>query len=364
MARASSESQDLMKEFSKLGFKTFTAHDATTEIISSGVPPLDVALGGGFPTGRIIEVYGWESHGKSTLAYLMLAEVLKKGGVGVLFDREGAAYKIWLEKLGINTDELLIKVPRDVEEFFDQLNSLVDLSRSSGRLIGVALDSIAALPSKAEVDGKEGLASHARAISAGFRSLKIEEFSNSRMVLLLTNQVRTAVGVMFGDPTVTAGGNALKFYASVRLKVKAAPLLDEKIRIGVDVYITTTKTRLTAPYRMVVARIYFDYGLDEAASVYKSLAENKFLESTGSWHRLILPDGKELKMQGMNKWEEIYFANKEQLLQVLKDKLFAPRYVPPDTELTRIEVEDVEEEEIPLAPGFERSSGESERTPL
>ena len=262
--------------------------DRTTQSvpsISTGALTLDLALGvGGVPRGRIIEVYGPESSGKTTLTLHIIAEAQKKGGVAAFIDAEHALDPQYAAKIGVNTDELLISQPDNGEQALEIVESLV----RSGAVDVVVVDSVAALVPKAEIDGEMGdshVGLQARLMSQAMRKLTAA-VANSKTSLIFINQLREKIGIMFGNPEVTTGGRALKFYASVRMDIRKIDTVKQGLEIiGTRAKVKVVKNKVAAPFRIGEFDIMYGSGISWEGSVIDAAVDaNVVVKKTGGWH--------------------------------------------------------------------------------
>ena len=253
------------------------------EAISSGSLGLDIALGiGGLPKGRVVEIYGPESSGKTTLALHTVAEGQKKGGICAFIDAEHALDPVYARKLGVNIDELLISQPDTGEQALEICDTLV----RSGAVDVLVIDSVAALVPKAELEGEMGdshVGLQARLMSQALRKLTAS-ISRSKCILVFTNQIRSKIGVMFGSPETTTGGNALKFYASVRLDVRRiGQVKDKDETVGNQTRVKVVKNKLAPPFKMVEFDIMYGEGVSKTGELIDLGVKAGVVEKSGSW---------------------------------------------------------------------------------
>lgn len=278
------------------------------EVISTGILPLDIALGvGGVPRGRIIEVYGPESSGKTTVALHMIAEAQKAGGIAAFIDAEHALDPVYAQKLGVDIDDLLISQPDTGEQALDIVEALV----RSGAIDIIVVDSVAALVPKAEIEGEMGdshVGLHARLMSQAMRKLT-GIISKSRTVAIFINQIREKVGVMFGNPETTTGGRALKFYASVRMDVRKI----DKITQGQDVIgnrtrIKVVKNKVAPPFKTAEFDIMYGEGVSKLSSIIDMGVQLDIIDKSGAWFSYEgarLGQGKENAKQSLKEQPEL-----------------------------------------------------------
>ena len=300
----------------KMGERTETQ----VQTVSSGSLALDIALGvGGYPRGRIIEIYGPESSGKTTVALHAIAEVQKAGGQAAFIDAENALDPVYAQKLGVNIDELLLSQPDTGEQGLEIAEALV----RSGAVDIIVVDSVAALVPKAEIEGEMGdshMGLQARLMSQAMRKLS-GALNKSKTIGIFINQVREKIGVMFGNPETTPGGRALKFYSTIRLEVRRA----EQLKQGGDIVgsktkIKVVKNKVAPPFKSAEVDIMYGEGISIEGEIIDIGADLDIVEKSGSWYsyngerlgqgrenaKLFIKENPEMKYEILNKIREHY----------------------------------------------------------
>jgi recombination protein RecA len=290
--------------------------DLEMETISTGSILLDAALGvGGYPKGRIVEIFGPESSGKTTLALHAIAEAQKEGGIAAFIDAEHALDPGYAKNLGVNIDELWVSQPDNGEQALEIAESLI----RSGAVDVIVIDSVAALTPAAEIEGEMGdshMGLQARLMSQALRKLN-GIISKSKCILIFINQIRMKIGVMFGNPETTTGGNALKFYSSIRLEVRKI----ETIAKGTDdatgnlVRVKVLKNKVAPPYRKVEMEIEFGKGISAVGSLLDAAIKFDLVQKSGSWYSR----GEERIGQGRENAKEFLTTNADIAIEVEKE---------------------------------------------
>jgi len=285
--------------------------------ISTGSLGLDIGLGvGGFPKGRVIEIYGPESSGKTTLAMHCIAEAQKKGGICAFVDAEHAFDKFYGEKIGIDTNELLISQPDDGEQALEIADNLI----RSGAIDVIVIDSVAALVPRAELEGDMGdskMGLHARLMSQALRKLT-GTINKTGCICIFINQLREKIGVMFGNPETTTGGNALKFYASVRLDIRRIGSIKDGVDIiGNRVKVKVAKNKVAPPFRVVEFDIMYGQGISKVGEVIDLGVENNVIQKSGSWFSY----GETRLGQGRDSVKQLLLDNPE-MMDEIEGKIF------------------------------------------
>lgn len=281
-ARLQIEKQFGIGSLMKLGGQEMAAG---IEYIPSGSILLDEALGiGGYPRGRIIEIYGPESSGKTTLALHAIAEAQRKGGIAAFVDAEHALDPVYAKNLGVNIDELWVSQPDTGEQALEITESLV----RSGAVDVIVVDSVAALTPQAEIEGDMGdshMGLQARLMSQALRKLTAT-IGKSKTILIFINQIRMKIGVMFGNPETTTGGNALKFYSSVRLEVRKIETIEkgDADAIGNRVRVKVVKNKVAPPFRKVELEIMFGKGVSAIGSLLDAAVKYDIIDKKGAWY--------------------------------------------------------------------------------
>ena len=252
--------------------------------VSTGSLNLDIALGiGGLPKGRVVEIYGPESSGKTTLTLHVIAEMQKAGGTAAFVDAEHALDPLYAEKLGVDVDELLVSQPDTGEQALE----ITDMLVRSGAVDIVVVDSVAALTPKAEIEGDMGdshMGLQARLMSQALRKLT-GNIKRSNTLVIFINQIRMKIGVMFGNPETTTGGNALKFYASVRLDIRRTGAIKQGDEVvGNDTKVKVVKNKVAPPFKIATFEILYGEGISREGELIELGVQHKLIEKAGAWY--------------------------------------------------------------------------------
>lgn len=330
--------EQITKEYGKGSIMRLSDNgDMEVEAIPTGSLALDAALGiGGVPKGRIIELYGAESGGKTTIALHMVAEVQKQGGQAAFIDAEHALDPTYAAAIGVDVDDLYVSQPDSGEQALDIAETMV----RSGAIDLIVIDSVAALTPQAEIDGEMG-DSHigllARLMSQACRKLTAQA-NKTGCTIVFINQIREKVGVMFGNPETTPGGRALKFYSSVRLDVRRVKTLKSKDEaVANEVKIKVVKNKVAPPFKEAITKIAFGKGIDrigECIELAINIPEIDTVEKSGAWYMVKHMDGEIEKLQGRDAIETFYTDNPDEfkaLYTKVRNALFPKKNVDTNT---------------------------------
>lgn len=287
------------------------AKKVDVELLPSGALSLDIALGGGYPKGRIIEIYGPESSGKTTLTLHAIAEIQKQGGTAAFIDAEHALDPSYARKLGVDTDNLIVSQPDNGEQALEIAETLV----RSNAVDLIIVDSVAALTPQAEIDGDMGdshMGLQARLMSQALRKLT-GIINKSRATVVFINQIRMKIGVMFGNPETTTGGNALKFYASVRLDIRRIG----QIKVGDEILgnrtkVKVVKNKIAPPFRIAEFDIMYNEGISKTGDILDLAVQHGIVGKAGAWFDY----GEEKIGQGRDKTKEFLKQNPDVLAEI------------------------------------------------
>jgi len=318
------------KQFGKGSVMRLGDHTASrdVDVVSTGSLGLDIALGvGGLPRGRVVEVYGPEASGKTTLTLQVIAEIQRKGGTAAFVDAEHALDPTYAGKLGVNVDDLLISQPDTGEQALE----ITDMLVRSAAVDVVVVDSVAALTPKAEIEGEMGdshMGLQARLMSQALRKLTAN-IKRSNTLVIFINQIRMKIGVMFGNPETTTGGNALKFYASVRLDIRRIGAIKkgEEV-IGSETRVKVVKNKVAPPFRQAEFEILYGEGISRAGEIIEIGVLQNLIEKSGAWYSY---KGKKIA-QGKEAAREYMQQNPEvaaEIEQVIRDKLLPKKVKAP-----------------------------------
>ena len=291
--------------------------DENVEAISSGSLGLDIALGvGGYPKGRVIEIYGPESSGKTTLTLHAIAECQKKGGIAAFIDAEHAFDRFYAENLGVDIENLIISQPDHGEQALEIADNLI----RSGAIDMVIIDSVAALTPKSEIEGEMGdskMGLHARLMSQALRKLT-SSISKTNCTVIFINQLREKIGIMFGNPETTNGGNALKFYASIRLDIRRSTQIksSDGVVMGNKTRVKIVKNKVAPPFKLAEFDIMYGEGISKVGEIIDLAVEAEIINKSGSWFSY---DGTKLG-QGRDAVKSLLKDNPD-LMETLEAKL-------------------------------------------
>jgi len=291
--------------------------DENVEAISSGSLGLDIALGvGGYPKGRVIEIYGPESSGKTTLTLHAIAECQKKGGIAAFIDAEHAFDRFYAENLGVDIENLIISQPDHGEQALEIADNLI----RSGAIDMVIIDSVAALTPKSEIEGEMGdskMGLHARLMSQALRKLT-SSISKTNCTVIFINQLREKIGIMFGNPETTTGGNALKFYASIRLDIRRSTQIksSDGVVMGNKTRVKIVKNKVAPPFKLAEFDIMYGEGISKVGEIIDLAVEAEIINKSGSWFSY---DGTKLG-QGRDAVKSLLKDNPD-LMETLETKL-------------------------------------------
>ncbi len=291
--------------------------DENVEAISSGSLGLDIALGvGGYPKGRVIEIYGPESSGKTTLTLHAIAECQKKGGIAAFIDAEHAFDRFYAENLGVDIENLIISQPDHGEQALEIADNLI----RSGAIDMVIIDSVAALTPKSEIEGEMGdskMGLHARLMSQALRKLT-SSISKTNCTVIFINQLREKIGIMFGNPETTTGGNALKFYASIRLDIRRSTQIksSDGVVMGNKTRVKIVKNKVAPPFKLAEFDIMYGEGISKVGEIIDLAVEAEIINKSGSWFSY---DGTKLG-QGRDAVKSLLNDNPD-LMETLETKL-------------------------------------------
>ena len=306
---------------------------APVDAVSTGSLSIDIALGiGGFPRGRVVEIYGPESSGKTTLTLHAVAEIQKAGGTAAFVDAEHALDPSYAEKVGVNVEDLLVSQPDTGEQALE----ITDMLVRSAAVDLVIVDSVAALTPKAEIEGDMGdthVGLQARLMSQALRKLT-GNIKRSNTLVIFINQIRMKIGVMFGNPETTTGGNALKFYSSVRIDIRRTGALKKGDEIiGNETRVKVVKNKVAPPFKQANFDIMYNEGISRQSELIELGVQNNIIEKTGAWYsydgerlgqgkenvRIYLKENPELAQEIENKIRAIFFTNKTVEVEDIED---------------------------------------------
>ncbi len=311
--------QQIEKQFGKGSIMKMSDSEINEDIqvVSTGSLGLDMALGvGGLPRGRVVEIFGPESSGKTTLCLQVVAEMQKLGGIAAFIDAEHALDPAYAQKLGVNVGDLLVSQPDCGEQALEIADNLV----RSAAVDVIIIDSVAALTPRAEIEGEMGdsvMGLHARLMSQALRKLTANIIKKTNTLVIFINQIRMKIGVMFGNPETTTGGNALKFYSSVRLDIRRVGGIKKGDQVvGNETKVKVVKNKVAPPFREVLFDIMYGEGISREGEIIDLGVANKFIEKAGAWYSY---NGEKIG-QGKDNVRE-FLKNNPQKAQEIENKI-------------------------------------------
>ena len=315
--------ETIEKQFGKGSImKLGEAYATNVETIPTGSLSLDLALGGGIPKGRIIEIYGPESSGKTTLTLHAISEVQKRGGTAAFIDAEHALDPAYAKRIGVDTENLLLSQPDNGEQALEIVETLV----RSNAVDLIVVDSVAALVPRAEIEGEMGdshMGLQARLMSQALRKLT-GIISRSKVTVIFINQIRMKIGVMFGNPETTTGGNALKFYASVRVDIRRIGQIKQGEEIiGNRTRVKVVKNKIAPPFRQAEFDIMYNQGISKSGDVLDLAVENGIVEKSGAWYAYDnekIGQGRESAKQYLDQNPKVLETLASKIIKESKDK--------------------------------------------
>jgi len=315
--------ETIEKQFGKGSImKLGEAYSANVETIPSGSISLDLALGGGIPKGRIVEIYGPESSGKTTITLHAISEVQKRGGTAAFIDAEHALDPSYAKRIGVDTENLLLSQPDNGEQALEIVETLV----RSNAVDLIVVDSVAALVPRAEIEGEMGdshMGLQARLMSQALRKLT-GIISRSKVTVVFINQIRMKIGVMFGNPETTTGGNALKFYASVRIDIRRIGQIKQGEEIiGNRTRIKIVKNKIAPPFRQAEFDIMYNQGISRSGDILDLAVEHNLVEKSGAWYAYNeekIGQGREAAKQYLDENPKIQNDLADKIMKASKDK--------------------------------------------